>query len=218
MARTTTPRPRWQRRPAARPEEILDAAFLVFGEEGFARTRLDEVARRAGVSKGTLYLYFDSKEALFREMVRAKIIPCVVQGEELVRTFDGPPRDLLVAVIRSMWGVVRSPEVARIGRLLQFELASFPELGRFYFDEVIARARRLIQTAIDRGVARGDFRRVPHHFATRAVSSLLVQSAQQQCFFASLDPAPLSDDQVLNGVIDIVLNGVLARPASRSRE
>lgn len=218
MARSTTARPRWQRRPAARPEEILDAAFEVFGEEGFARTKLDDVARRAGVSKGTLYLYFDSKEALFREMVRAKIIPCVVQGEELVRTFEGPPRDLLVAVIRRMWSVVRSAEVARIGRLVQSELGSFPELGRFYFDEVIARTRRLIQAAIDRGVASGDFRRVPHHFATRAIASLLVHSAQQQCFFAPLDPAPLSDDQVLNGVIDIVLNGVLARPASRSRE
>ena len=218
MARSSTARPRWQRRPAARPDEILDAAFEVFGEEGFARTKLDDVARRAGVSKGTLYLYFDSKDALFREMVRAKIIPCVVQGEELVRTFDGPPRDLLVAVIRRMWSVVRSAEVARIGRLVQFELGSFPELGRFYFDEVIARTRRLIQTALDRGVASGDFRRVPHHFATRAIASLLVHSAQQQCFFAALDPAPLSDEQVLNGVIDIVLNGVLARPASRSRE
>ena len=217
MARSTVPRPRWQRRPAARPEEILDAAFTVFAEEGFARTKLDDVARRAGVSKGTLYLYFDSKETLFREMVRAKIIPCVVQGEEFVRTFEGSSRDLLVAVIRRMWTTVRSPEVARIGRLLQFELGSFPELGRFYFDEVIARPRRLFLAAIARGVASGEFRRVPHHFATRAVSSLLVHSAQQQCFFSSLDPAPLTDEQVLGGVIDIVLNGVLVHPAPRSR-
>jgi AcrR family transcriptional regulator len=218
MARSTVPRPRWKRRPAARPEEILDAAFAVFAEDGFARAKLDDVARRAGVSKGTLYLYFDSKETLFREMVRAKVVPCVVEGEEFVRTFEGSPRDLLVAVIRRMWTTVRTPEVTRIGRLLQFELGSFPELGRFYFDEVIARTRRLIQGAIDRGVASGEFRRVPHHFATRAVSALLMHSAQQQCFFASLDPAPLTDEQVLNGVIDIVLNGVLARPAARTRE
>ncbi len=217
MARTTAPRPRWQRRPAARPDEILDAAFAVFAEDGFARAKLDDVARRAGVSKGTLYLYFDSKETLFREMVRAKIIPCVVQGEELVRTHEGSARDLLVTVIRRMWITVRSPEVTRIGRLLQFELGSFPELGRFYFDEVIARTRRLLQDAIDRGIASGEFRRVPHHFTTRAVASLLVHSAQHQCFFAPLDPAPLTDEQVVNGVIDIVLNGVLVRPPSRSK-
>lgn len=218
MARTKVPRPRWQRRPAARPEEILDAAFTVFAEDGFARTKLDDVARRAGVSKGTLYLYFDSKDTLFREMVRAKIIPCVVQGEEFVRTFEGSSRDLLIAVIRRMWSTVRSPEVARIGRLVQFELGNFPELGRFYFDEVIVRTRRLIQAAIDRGLASGEFRRIPHHFANRAISSLLFHSAQQQCFFATLDPSSLSDEHVLDGVIDIVLNGVLARPASRHKE
>ena len=85
MARSTTARPRWQRRPSARPEEILDAAFQVFGEEGFARTKLDDVARSAGVSKGTLYLYFDSKETLFREMVRAKILPAVQQARRSTR-------------------------------------------------------------------------------------------------------------------------------------
>ena len=66
--------PRWQRRPEARPDEILDAAFAVFGETGFARAKIDDVARLAGVSKGTVYLYFDSKESLFREMVRAKVV------------------------------------------------------------------------------------------------------------------------------------------------
>ena len=218
MARTKAPRPRWQRRPAARPEEILDAAFAVFAEDGFARTKLDDVARRAGVSKGTLYLYFDSKETLFREMVRAKIIPCVVQGEEFVRTFEGSSRDLLVAVIRRMWSTVRRAEVARIGRLVQFELGNFPDLGRFYVDEVIVLTRRMIQGAIYLGVASCEFRRIPHHFANRAISSLLVHSAQQQCFFAPLDPSSLSDEHVLDGVIDIVLNGVLARPATRSKE
>ena len=217
MSRTAAPRPRWQRRPAARPDEILDAAFAVFVEDGFARAKLDDVARRAGVSKGTLYRYFDSKEALFREMVRAKIIPCVVQGEELVRTHGGSARDLLVTVIRRMWETVRSAEVAQIGRLVQFELGSFPELGRVYFDVVNAPTRPRLQAANDRGIASGEFRRVPHHFATRAVASLLVHSAQHQCFFASLDPAPLTDEQVLGGVIDIVLNGVMVRPPSRSK-
>ncbi len=216
MRPTLPPAPRWQRRPEARPEEILDAAFQVFGEAGFARTRVEDVARRAGVSKGTLYLYFDSKETLFREMVRAKIIPCVVQGEELLATHDGTARELLVLLVRRMWATVRAPDVARIGRLVQAELANFPELARFYFDEVILRSRRLIQAALDRGVASGEFRATPLQFATRAIGSLLVHSGQQQCFFASLDPSALPDEQVVDGVIDFVLNGVLA-PAARTR-
>ena len=81
--------PRWQRRPDARPEEILEAAKHVFGESGYAGTKLEDVARRAGVSKGTLYLYFDGKEALFREMVRAKVVAALAHAEETVRTFDG---------------------------------------------------------------------------------------------------------------------------------
>ena len=71
--------PRWQRRPEDRPDEILDAATTVFGEQGFARTRLEDVAKRAGVSKGTLYLYFDSKESLFREMVRRNVVSVVAE-------------------------------------------------------------------------------------------------------------------------------------------
>ena len=217
MSVTTRAVPRWKRRPAARPEEILDAAYAVFGEHGYARTRLDDVARRAGVSKGTLYLYFDSKETLFREMVRAKIVPCVVRGEALLRTHHGTARELLEALIRRMWATVRSAEMARIGRLVQSELGNFPELARFYFDEVIVRSRRLLQAALDRGVASGEFRRVPHHFGPRAIASLLVHSGQQQCFFASLDPQALTDAQLVDGVVDFVLNGVGHRPTTRTR-
>src|SRR4029079_12909788 len=86
---------RSQRRAEARPDEILDAALAVFGESGFARAKIEDVARIAGVSKGTVYLYFDSKEALFREMVRAKVVAVLAEAEAYVRTFDGSARDLL---------------------------------------------------------------------------------------------------------------------------
>src|SRR5690242_1165593 len=95
--------PRWQRRPEARPEEILDAALAVFSESGFARAKLDDVARLAGVSKGTVYLYFDSKEALFREMVRAKVVAYLAEAESFVRAHEGSARALLVELIRRMY-------------------------------------------------------------------------------------------------------------------
>jgi len=212
-ASTPTPAsPRWQRRPEDRPDEILDAAFDVFGEQGFARTRLEEVAQRAGVSKGTLYLYFDSKETLFREMVRAKIVAALREGEAFVEEFKGNSRDLLVAFLRRMYRVLREQNLSRISRLVQAELVSFPELAHFYTQEVILPARRLMEAIIERGIASGEFRETPLGFASRAVPMLLIHATQTQCFLQRFDPEALSDEDTLDGVIDFCLSGVLARP------
>jgi AcrR family transcriptional regulator len=208
--------PRWQRRPEARPEEILDAAQKVFGESGFARAKLDDVARLAGVSKGTLYLYFDSKETLFREMVRAKIVALLAESEALVEAHSGSYRDLLVQLITGMFHSMRDHEIVKISRVAQAEFTSFPELAQFYFQEVIVRARRLVAEVLRRGVEAGEFRVVTHGFGARALPSLLVHSAQVQSWFRPLDPEALSDDEALEGLIDFCLNGVLARPDSRS--
>jgi AcrR family transcriptional regulator len=204
--------PRWQRRPDARPEEILEAAKHVFGESGYAGTKLEDVARRAGVSKGTLYLYFDSKEALFREMVRAKVVAALAHAEETVRTFDGSSRELLVILISSMYRRLRDEGMARVGRVVQAELPSFPELAQFYFEEVILRSRRLVSRVLERGVESGEFREVSHGFAARGLASLLVHTAQLQCFFHDFDPDQLSDEAALGGLVDLYLHGVLARP------
>ena len=204
--------PRWQRRPDARPEEILEAAKHVFGESGYAGTKLEDVARRAGVSKGTLYLYFDSKEALFREMVRAKVVAALAHAEETVRTFDGSSRELLVILVSSMYRRLRDDGMARVGRVVQAELPSFPELAQFYFEEVIVRSRRLVSRVLERGVESGEFREVSHGFAARGLASLLVHTAQLQCFFHDFDPDQLSDEAALGGLVDLYLHGVLARP------
>jgi AcrR family transcriptional regulator len=208
--------PRWQRRPEARPDEILDAALAVFGESGFARAKLDDVARLAGVSKGTLYLYFDSKESLFREMVRAKVVAWLAEAEVYVRTYEGPARALLVELIRRMYGRVRREQMTRIARLVQGELGHFPELARFYFDEVILRTRRLVEQVLERGTATGEFRPSTNGFAARGLSSLLVHTAQVQCFFHHFDPQALTDEQAIEGLIDLYLHGVLAHPVDRN--
>jgi AcrR family transcriptional regulator len=208
--------PRWQRRPEARPDEILDAALAVFGESGFDRAKLDDVARLAGVSKGTLYLYFDSKESLFREMVRAKVVASLAEAEVYVRTYEGPARALLVELIHRMYGRVRREQMTRIARLVQGELGHFPELARFYFDEVILRARRLVEQVLERGTASGEFRPSTNGFAARGLSSLLVHTAQVQCFFHHFDPQALTDEQAVEGLVDLYLHGVLAHPADRN--
>lgn len=211
---TDTQSPRWQRRPDARPEEIIEAAAKVFGEHGFARARLEDVAREAGVSKGTVYLYFDSKETLFREMVRAKIVTAVAKAEELARTYTGSARELLIELVKGYWRLMREEEMVRISRLCVSELGSFPEIAKFYYDEVILRARRLIETVMDRGIRAGEFRTVASNFVPRGLPMLVIQAAQSQCFFTKIDSHRLTDQQVFDGVLDMLLNGVLARPGA----
>ena len=208
--------PRWQRRPEARPEEILDAAQQVFGESGFARAKLDDIARLAGVSKGTLYLYFDSKETLFREVVRARIVALLARSEALVETHAGSYRDLLIDLITGMFHSMRDQDIVKISRVAQAEFASFPELAQFYFQEVILRARQLVEEVLARGTQAGEFRPVPHGFGARALPSLLVHSVQVQTWFRPLDPEALSDGETLEGLIDFCLNGLMVRPDSRT--
>jgi AcrR family transcriptional regulator len=206
--------PRWQRRPESRPEEIIGAALHVFGEQGFARTRLEDVAKRAGVSKGTLYLYFKSKEDLFREMARSCVSASLAEGEEFVRTFQGSTRELLEQFIRRYWAKMNDPVNLRLVRVVHLELTNFPELARFYFQEVIMQMRSLIQSIIQLGIERGEFRPVNPGFAARALQTLCTQLAQYQHHFRAYDLHPMSHEELQSGIIDLYLNGVLLQPGS----
>jgi AcrR family transcriptional regulator len=170
------------------------------------------VARLAGVSKGTLYRYFDSKETLFREMVRAKVVSGLAETEEMVKSHRGSSRDLLVLLMERMYHRLRDQYLVRITRVIQAEFASFPELAQFYFDEVVVRTTGLFAEVLQRGIDTGEFRQVSHAFGARALPSLLVHSAQVQSWFHQVDPAALPDEKALEGLIDFSLNGVLARP------
>lgn len=206
-------RPRWQRRPEARPEEILAAALEVFGEQGFAGTRLEDVARRAGVSKGTLYLYFDSKEELFRAMVRARVEAKLAYAEEFIRSWQGSTRDLLRHFITDYWEGMNQPEKLRLVKVVLSELGSFPELARWYYQEVILRLRRVIEQILARGIERGEFRAVPSTFTARALQILVVHLAQSLHYFQVYDPAPLTSEETLAGLLDLYLHAVEAAPS-----
>src|SRR6059036_4112917 len=135
-------KPRWRRRKDARPEEIISAALEVFADRGFAATKLEDVARRAGVTKGTIYLYFANKEALFKALIRETIVQVIAQGEALAQSFTGSARELLERLVREYWRLVGETSLAGIPKLMMAEAATFPELTRFYYDEVVARGHR----------------------------------------------------------------------------
>src|SRR5438045_6738694 len=129
--RSKASKPRWRRRKDARPEEILGAALEVFTDRGFAATKLEDVAKRAGVTKGTIYLYFDSKEALFKALIRETIVPVIAQGEALAQSFAGSARELLEQLVREYWRLIGETKLAGIPKLMMAEAATFPECTRF---------------------------------------------------------------------------------------
>jgi AcrR family transcriptional regulator len=177
MSRTaaTAPKsPKWRRRPEHRPQQIIEAAAEVFGECGLAKTRLQDIADRAGVSKGTIYLYFPNKEELFREMVRQTAVAAIESGEKV--TAQGTPTEQLCAAMRGYWNFVRSPVFSTIYRLVMGELHQFPDLAQFYADEVVSRGLRLLSGIIRRGIDTGEFRDIDPMVAARMLVALTVQN------------------------------------------
>ncbi len=148
---------RWRRRKEARPKEILAAALALFAERGFAATRLDDVALRAGVTKGTLYLYFPNKEELFEAVVRQALVPNLERGEALLDEADEPAALLLERLMRSWAELALSPAGA-IPKIIISEAGNFPELARFYREEVVDRGIGLMRRVLRLGVERGEFR------------------------------------------------------------
>ena len=211
---STTPEPRTrQRRKETRPQELLDAALELFVEKGFAATRTEEVAKRAGVSKGTLYLYYPSKEELFKAVVRQKLSNLIAEGQDLVGHFDGDTSSLLRSLMQIWWDRFGATPAAGIHKVVIAEVRNFPELAQFYSDEVIVPADRLFSSAVQRGIDRGEFRELPVHEVAHALMAPMIFMALHRHSFGAcpvhgmaLDPATLLRTQ-----LDLVLRG-LERP------
>lgn len=200
--------PRWERRKDARPDELVAAALSLFVEKGFAATRLEDVAARAGVSKGTLYLYFDGKDALFKEVVRRNLIPALAEAEKRLAQFDGHSTDLIHLLVQNWWEIIASTPVGGLPKLMISEARNFPALGRFYHDEVIVRGKTLLRSAIERGIARGEFRSVDLKYAAEALIAPMLMMALWKHSFATLVPGPFEPQATLRTAVDLFLNGI----------
>lgn len=154
--------PRWRRRKQARPQELVDAALELFIEQGFAATKLSDIAERAGVSKGTIYLYFPSKEELLKAAVRRSVVPILDFGDKLVvdESTIKPCAELLEMLAFAWIRKFEEFNVSGIPKLIISESKNFPELGQFFVEVIIERARALFGKIIARGVSTGEFRQV----------------------------------------------------------
>lgn len=220
--------PRRARRKEARPGELLDAALDLFVEKGFAATRVEEVAHRAGVSKGTLFLYFSSKEELFKAVVRQKLSGLFPLWSAQLESFEGSTPDMLRLAMRTWWDHVGATKASGLTKLILSEAGNFPEIAAFYQQEVIAPGDKLIRHVLQRGMDRGEFRPVD---LDHAVYSVLAPMIFLVMWKHSLGACPctvgtrtLDPQQYIAQQLDTLLHGLClpgacppAQPASKER-
>jgi len=202
--------PRWERRKQDRPQELLAAALQLFVERGFAATRLEDVAARAGVSKGTLYLYFENKESLFKSVVRANMLPLLAEAEAMVDGYAGSSADLLRELITGWWDTAARSGLNGISKLMVAESGNFPELARFYHDEVIVRSDAMIVRMLERGMARGEFRTVDAHTMKKVIVAPVVMLMLWDQSFGPCSIVPIDPQAYLACLIDLCINGLKA--------
>ncbi|MGH8503761.1 MAG: TetR/AcrR family transcriptional regulator [Gammaproteobacteria bacterium] len=194
---------------AERVEEILGAALGVFMEKGFAAARIEDVAARAGIGKGTVYLYFKSKDALFKALVRTVAGPPLHKIEALLDGYDGPTEALLQGAIGVIKREVLDTDRKFIVRLVLTEAHRFPEIAAFYYEEVVSRALTLLRAVAERGVARGEFThdaliRFPHLIVAPFLLAVLWGGLFERL-------APLDVEKLLQAHVELLVRGLRAQ-------
>lgn len=204
-----SPQPR--RRKEARPGEIAAAALELFVDKGFATTRLEDIAKRAGVSKGTVYLYFDNKEALFRAAVEAAMTPAVEAAEALAGVEDRPAAELLRCFVEGWWCMVGSTSLGGLPKLLAAEAGNFPEMARWFHEAMVSRAQKAMARIIALGTARGEFRDIDAEVAARIVfAPMFSYLVWQRGFGPAICPLP-PPEVFFQETVDVLAFGLAVR-------
>ena len=205
---------RRERRKGARPGELLDAALDLFVEKGFAATRSEEVAARAGVSKGTLFLYFPSKEELFKAVVRENISGRFEEWNQEFESFSGNSADMLRYCMKVWWDRLGAGRASGITKLVISEARNFPDIAAFYQQEVIVPGQDLIRRMLQRGIDRGEFQ---VHDLDYAIYSLIAPMIFLIMMKHSLGACgthgyPLDPERYIASQLDTLLHGFCLRP------
>jgi len=207
--RPSAPTPRWRRRAEARPTEILDAALTVFSARGFAAAKLDDVAKEAGVSKGTLYLYFESKEALFEAMALELMrVPVMAQLETIAKAETAS--DALRQLIQFMTRMLDDPRRSALPKLIIAESAGFPELAKIWLKTVIQPVRKRLAALIETGIASGEFRKVDPWETTKLVIAPFLLTALWRKTFEHIDNRRFDFAALLRQHTEFMLRGLAA--------
>lgn len=213
--RPCTPAPRRERRKDARPGELLEAALELFVDKGFAATRMEEVAARAGVSKGTVFLYFPSKVELFKAVVRHNISGRFQEWSDRFQGFDGSSAELLRHAMLSWWERVGATRASGISKLMISEGAHFPEIAEFFHQEVVQPGHAILGRVIQRGIERGEFRPVHIGHAVQGLVSSLLFLALARHAGGVRPPQTVDPVAYLSEQADIFARGLAAASEER---
>jgi len=202
---------RWRRRKTARPSEILSAALASFADRGFAATRLDDVAARAGVTKGTLYLYFRNKEELFKAVVRQELVPAIERAEAMVAD-STVPSIVLLEQLAGLFARIVSSRLSAIPKLVLTEAGNFPEIARFYLEEVVHRGMHLLRAVLERGIEAGELRPIDTQSAVMCVIAPLLLAALWRHSLERHADRPLDIDALCRTHLDLLHRGLAVEP------
>jgi TetR/AcrR family transcriptional regulator len=205
-----------ERRKEARPGELLAAALDLFVEKGFAAARAEEIAKRAGVSKGTLFLYFSSKEELFKAVVRENISGRYPEWNARVDAFEGSTADMLRVFMAQWWEHVGDTPVSAISKLMMSEACNFPELAAFYEKEVVEPGDALIRRILQRGIERNEFRAIDLQYCVYTILAPMLFLAMWKHSFGSTSTPliQLDPQKYLASQVETILNGLCVRPST----
>ena len=205
-----------ERRKEARPGELLDAALDLFVEKGFAATRSEEVAARAGVSKGTLFLYFPSKDELFKAVVRENMSGRFTEWEEEFETFEGSTVEMVRYCMQVWWERIGATRASGITKLMISEARNFPELAAFYQAEVIRPGMQLVRRMLQRGIDRGEFRPIDLDYAVFGMVAPMIFLIMMKHSLGACSPQDYALDPMryVETQTELLLQGLCARPGA----
>jgi AcrR family transcriptional regulator len=210
----TKPVKSWTRRKQARPGEILEAALSVFAEKGYAAARMEDIAAKAGVTKGTIYLYFQNKEDVFKSLAREIVGGKLSSVIQQVNDYTGPARELLLQLLRTINAFLSDRERAMLPKIIIAESGNFPELARFWRKEVIDKALATLTQVIKRGIEKGEFRPVDAEYTVKLCVAPIMLSVIWRDTFSALDSVPLDNEKFLALHFDILLKGLAPQGAA----
>lgn len=207
--------PKWRRRSEARPGEILEAALAVFSEKGFAAARLDDIAARAGISKGALYLYFETKQDLFRAVVRETVAPNLAAVEAFAGQGGLAFGDLVRLIFARIGDLVVEGRFGAVAKMVIGESRNFPELAKVWHEYVVSRALGAVSGAVAAAQARGEVRPGdPRLYVISLVGPLLTGVLWREVF-VPVGAEPIDLKALLAQHAEVVLSGMLVPAEDR---
>lgn len=207
--------PKFRRRAEARPDEVLDAALVLFIERGFAATRVEDIATQAGLSKGAVYLYFPSKEAILEGLVKRAVLPVANSALGVIQNYSGDPRPVIATALKLVAGRLSDPKLIAIPRLLIREMINFPELAEMYRREVIDRVVPAIETLVRNGMRDGYFRPLDPEMTLRSIIGPVIAHVMIAELFGIRPPGGLEIDRLVDNHLAILFDGLSAPKSDR---